>query len=105
MTPKAWVVLLTAPTKDGRRLQQTLVKEHLAACVNLLPVASCYSWKGKVVNDREVLLLIKTRPALFARLKKRIQALHPYDVPEIIALPVRAGNTEYLQWLTQTTKR
>lgn len=81
------------------RLAQALVEEKLAACVNRMAVRSTYAWQGRIEDEPEVLLLIKTRSARFGEVEARIQALHPYEVPEIIALPIVAGAQGYLAWL------
>jgi periplasmic divalent cation tolerance protein len=93
-----WV---TCPNlKSAEKISTTIVRERLAACVNLLPLkASIFRWKGKVERAREVLMIIKTRRDAFQRLKRRIRALHPYDVPEIIATPIAAGDRSYLAWV------
>src|SRR5262245_54569404 len=96
---------VTAP--DGavaERLGRALVEEGLAACVNVIPgVRSIYRWKGKVQEDAEVRCLVKTRPALFDRVRQRIGELHPYDVPEILAFAVDDGSPTYLAWLREST--
>lgn len=103
------VVLITAPSQEvGEQIAAALLEARLAACVNILPaVQSIYAWKGAVQNDQEVLLLVKTRLALFAeRLVPAIKAIHPYEVPEIIALPVLSGSQDYLDWIAaETTPR
>ncbi len=98
------VVLITAPDEEtGKRLARTLVEEGLAACVNLVPgLASIYRWEGRVVEDREVLLLAKTTTLAFPKLKARVLELHPYQVPEILALPVAEGHGPYLAWLRES---
>jgi len=95
------VVLVTAPDVEvGARLARTLVGEGLAACVNVVPgVRSIYRWEGAVQEDAEVLLVAKTTAAGFAALSERVLALHPYEVPEVIALPVIAGSPGYLAWV------
>jgi periplasmic divalent cation tolerance protein len=81
------------------------VEEHLAACVNLVPgVSSIYRWQGKVEKAQECLLVIKTTAARFEAVKNRIQSLHTYDTPEIIALPITAGDADYLKWITENTQ-
>ena len=86
--------------EEGKRLASALVEERLAACVNRLgPVQSTYRWKGRVERSEEHLLIIKTSEGLFDRLNKRVQELHSYSVPEVIALPVVDGNEGYLKWL------
>ncbi len=99
------VVLVTAPDEDGAaKMAETLVEERFAACVNIIrDIRSIYSWEGKIEDDREVLMVIKTKKDLFEPLKKRIQEMHPYSVPEIIALPILAGSPDYLRWLGDVT--
>ncbi|MFA6029444.1 MAG: divalent-cation tolerance protein CutA [Elusimicrobiota bacterium] len=99
--PKRCVVLVTAPDRrTGLRLARALVAERLAACVNLVgSLRSVYRWKGKVEEASEVLLLAKTRAALLPRLQRRVKALHPCSVPEVLALPVAGGSPSYLSWL------
>jgi periplasmic divalent cation tolerance protein len=85
-------------------LARALVEEGLAACVNIVPgVRSIYRWQGKLQEDEEVLCLIKTRPAVFDRARARILALHPYEVPEILAFAVDDGSPTYLAWLQEST--
>lgn len=85
-------------------LARTLVDEGLAACVNVVPgVRSIYRWEGKIQEDDEVLCLIKTRAAIFDRVRRRILELHPYDVPEILAFTVDEGSPAYLDWLRAAT--
>lgn len=95
------VVLCTCP--DGApaaSLAESLVDERLAACVNRLPgVASCFRWEGRVQYETETLLLIKTTRARLAALTTRIRELHPYELPEVIAVPVMGGLEQYLDWV------
>jgi len=95
------VVLVTAPDLAiGAELARRLVEEGLAACVNLVPgVRSIYLWQGAVQEDAEILLIAKTRAALIDALVTRVRALHPYDLPEVIALAVVAGSEPYLDWV------
>lgn len=101
MSEAVQAVLITAPDADvGAALAGALVEEGLAACVNLVPgVRSIYRWEGAVQDDTEVLLIAKTREALLPALTARVEALHPYDVPEVIALPIAGGSAAYLAWL------
>jgi periplasmic divalent cation tolerance protein len=94
-------VLMTAPSAEvAAEIARTLVGEGLAACVNTVPgVRSIYRWKGEVCDDAEVLCVIKTRAERFEALRARIVALHPYEVAEVIALPIVAGNAPYLAWI------
>lgn len=97
----AILVLVTAPSADkAAELARTLVEEQLAACGNVLPgVRSIYRWEGKVHDEPEALLILKTRAALFEPLRERIVSLHPYQVPEVLRLDVAAGHLPYLEWI------
>lgn len=87
-------------TNAAALLAETLVGEGLAACVNRLPgVSSTYRWEGRVVTDSEVLLLIKTTQGRFDALRRRLLELHPYSLPELLAVPVTAGHEAYLAWV------
>jgi periplasmic divalent cation tolerance protein len=101
------VVLMTAPDADvASRIAGALVAERLVACVNILPgLRSIYRWEDKRCDEAEVLCLMKTRLDLFSALRDRIATLHPYQVPEIIALPLAAGSAQYLEWIRQSTGR
>ena len=98
------VMLCTVPDQEsGAKIARALVEERLAACVNLLPgVGSVYRWEGKVEEASEALLVIKTTAARFEAVKKRIKELHSYELPEIIAVSITAGSSEYLKWLTDS---
>src|SRR5512140_3199107 len=102
----AVVVLVTAPSADkAAELARTLVEERLAACGNVLPgLRSIYRWEGKVHDEPEALLLLKSRAALFEALRERIVALHPYQVPEVLRLDVAAGHPPYLQWIIDSVR-
>ena len=102
---EAIVVLCAVPADfDTAPLAATLIENAIAACVQVgAAITSTYKWKGVIETSTEKLLLIKTRHALFAKVEAAILAAHPYDVPEIIALPVVAGNAPYLAWLTAET--
>lgn len=97
------VVYCTCPdTASAERIAAALVGERLAACVNIAAsVRSVYCWQGEPQNDQELLLIIKTRYDVYAGLEARIQELHPYDVAEIIALPIIAGAADYLAWIDE----
>ena len=102
---EALVVLCTVPDEEtAAKLAETLVQNRLAACVNIIgPHKSVYEWKGKLEKDTEFLLVIKTATGRFEALAEKVVQLHPYEVPEIIALPVLAGNAAYLDWVKQQT--
>lgn len=95
------VALSNAPDLDqARRMARTLVEEGLAACVNLVPgMRSVYRWEGEVHDDPEVLLVIKTTAAAAGAMTRRLLELHPYQVPELVLLPVEGGAEAYLAWV------
>ena len=100
------LVMVTVSSQDeGRKIAMTLLTEKLAACVNMTPVDSFYTWEDKINCDREYQLSIKTRSNLFSQLAAKIQTLHSYDVPEIIALPILAGSSTYLNWIAENTQK
>jgi periplasmic divalent cation tolerance protein len=100
------VVFITTPTIEvAKTLAKTLVAERLAACVTMLPQAqSVYWWDGKICDDQETLCVAKTRAASFEALRARVLTLHPYQVPEIISVPLAAGHAPYLAWLAKETQ-
>jgi periplasmic divalent cation tolerance protein len=95
------VVLCTVPgQEEAERIATVLVERGLAACVNVLPgVLSVYRWEGKTQREVERLMLIKTTKERFAALRSAIVELHPYDVPEVVAVPIEAGHAPYLSWI------
>lgn len=97
----ARVVLVTAPSPDvGAALGRALVDERLAACVNVIPgLTSIYRWQGQREEASECLLVIKTDETRYAELERRVLELHPYTVPEVLALPVERGAPAYVEWL------
>jgi periplasmic divalent cation tolerance protein len=101
------VVLISVPSPEvGEHIAAALLEKKLAACVNILPgMTSVYTWKGAVQKDQELMLVVKTRLALFhERLVPAVKALHPYEVPEIIALPLALGSPDYLDWIAAETQ-
>lgn len=100
------IVLVTASSREEAEAIATfLVKSQLAACVNLLPIHSIYTWQGELHQEQEWQLLIKTDLAQFDTLAAKIRELHSYEVPEIIALPIVSGSQPYLQWLDEQVQR
>jgi periplasmic divalent cation tolerance protein len=97
------LVLSTCPDGEtARKLATALVEERRAACVNIVPgLTSVYPWKGKVETAEEHLLLIKTETARFSELEAFLKAQHPYELPEIVAVPMVRGSVDYLEWITQ----
>ncbi len=104
MTSKALIVLVTAKDrKEADRIATNLVRQRLAACVSIVPaIYSRYWWNKRIEGGKEVLLMIKTASSRYKALEKRIQEIHSYKVPEILALPVMEGNADYLKWLKQS---
>lgn len=102
----AVIVYVTAPDADtAAALARTLVEERLAACGNLVPgLRSIYRWEDAVCDEPEVLLIIKTRGALVPALTARVVALHPYNCPEVVALPIVQGHPPYLAWIAANTR-
>lgn len=95
------MVVVTAPSHDAADgIVTTIVEERLAACGNIVPgVTSVYRWKGAVQRDSEVLILFKTTRAVLAQMMTRVSEIHPYDVPEVLAVPVTAGLEAYTAWV------
>ncbi len=99
------VVLITTPADRGQEIANFIIENRLGACVNIVPeVSSIYWWKGNIEKDRESLLIVKTSRARFSELKERVKEIHPYTVPEIIALPIIEGNEDYLIWIDENVK-
>ena len=99
------VVLVTCPNRRAAEtIGRTLVEERHAACANVVPgLTSTYRWQGKICRESEVLVLLKTRRSCFPTLARRVRQLHPYSVPEIVALPVVLGSRTYLAWVAEST--
>lgn len=102
----ALVVLVTVPSAEkGAEIARALVEERLAACGNVVPgLRSIYRWEGKVQDDAEALLLLKTTRPRFEALRERVRSLHPYQVPEVLALPVEKGHAAYLDWIAASVR-
>lgn len=100
------MVLVTAPSVEkAARIARALVVERLAACGNVVPgVRSFFRWEGKVRSEPEVLLVLKTTRDRFQELRARVLSLHPYQVPEVVALPIEAGHAAYLDWIASSTR-
>jgi periplasmic divalent cation tolerance protein len=100
------VVLVTCGSEEeSLKIANALVEDHLAACVNLVaPIRSIYRWEGKIWDEKEWLLIIKTQKHRFEELDKKVKSLHSYSVPEIISLPIREGSLAYLNWIRENTE-
>lgn len=105
VTPDIIMVFCTTPSRAvAEQIAQTLVAKKLAACVNIVAgVESVYAWEGKIEQQQEFLLLVKTTAENYERLEATILSLHPYDTPEIIASPIQHGLTDYLTWVAAST--
>ena len=104
MSPYIQIVTTTARRDEAERIARELVEARLAACVQIVgPITSTYRWQGKIETGEEWQCWAKTRGELFARVEEAISRIHPYEVPEILALPVLAGGARYLAWLDAET--
>ena len=101
----AMIVITNAPDRDvALKIARALIERKLAACVNILAeCTSVYRWQGKLETATEVPLLIKTRAAIYPELEAAIKSLHPYELPEIVAVPIERGSPEYLEWVNAET--
>jgi periplasmic divalent cation tolerance protein len=96
----AVLMITVAGVEEGERIAKALVSERLAACVNIIPgVRSFFRWEGKIDQAGEFLMLVKTRRSFVSKVREKVRSMHSYTVPEIIALPVIAGNQDYLRWI------
>jgi len=104
---EAMVVLVTAPSAEkAAEIARALVEEGLVACGNVVPgLRSVYRWEGRLQDEAEALLVLKTERRLLAALKARLPALHPYQIPELLALPVADGLGPYLDWIAASVRR
>ena len=102
--PEILVVLSTFPDAEtARRIAEKLVAENLAACANITTqIESVYRWQGKIETGKEALVLFKLTTDRYPAFEKELKGLHPYEIPEIIALPVTHGSTEYLRWVSES---
>ncbi len=98
------VIMTTAGSQEeAEKLANALVGDQVAACVQLVPITSYYTWKGEAQSDDEILLLVKTRAPVYSRVEELIRSLHSYDTPEVIAVPVASGSPGYLSWIQEVT--
>ncbi len=99
------ITTTTDNKENAERITQTLLQEKLVACVQSSTIESAYRWKGKIIHSQEIKLDIKTRVSLFPKVKEAIEALHTYDVPEILMIRMDDGKFDYLRWIAQETDR
>ena len=98
------ILVTTSSEEEGRKIAQALIEKRFAACVNLIKdLESIYRWKGEISDEKEVLMMIKTRKKLFRSVEDEVRKLHSYEVPEIIALPIISGSKDYLYWIDSET--
>jgi periplasmic divalent cation tolerance protein len=101
--PDELVAFVTCPPDKAEGIAASIVESRLAACVNILPgITSVYTWEGKLNKDSESLLVIKTNRKIYDAFETKIKEIHPYDVPEIICVPIELGSQAYLSWLNQS---
>lgn len=99
------VVFITASNEDEAvRIARAILEDRLAGCINIIrDVRSIYTWQGKIEDESEVIMVIKTKKSLFNPLKEKVKKLHSYTIPEVIALPITEGSEDYLKWLKEVT--
>jgi len=98
------IYITTKDEEEAKRIGKTLVEEKLAACVNIHPIKSIYRWGGKIEEEGETALLVKTKAELADEVIERVKELHSYEVPCIVSLPIEKGNPAYLEWIKESTK-
>ncbi len=105
MTDKIVVFITSANRGESKKIAKALVEQKLAACVNITPpIESIFRWQGKVCDEREFLLVVKSRRELFPEIRNAVLKLHSYKVPEVICLPIVDGSEDYLQWIADSVK-
>ncbi len=98
------IYITTKDEEEARKIGKALVEERLAACVNILPISSIYRWQGNIEEESEMAMFVKTRAELVDEVIARVKALHSYEVPCIVSLPIAKGNPDYLKWIEESTK-
>ena len=105
MTEHIQLFTTTEKKEDAKNIAREVLEKRLAACVQIIgPITSTYRWKGQIEEEHEWLCLMKSRNDLYDRLEERIKGIHPYEEPEILAIPVVAGSQGYLDWLNEAVK-
>ena len=97
------IVYVTCPPNDSERIAETVINEKLAACVNILPAKSLYYWEDKLCRDEEALMIMKTTRGRYNDLERKIKEIHPYSIPEIVAIKAESVEADYLKWVHEQT--
>jgi len=97
----AMILTTCAERETAREIARILIEKHLVACAQMFPIESMYTWQGEVCEENEIILLIKTKATMFERVAAEIKENHPYEVPEIIQLPIADGLPDYLRWIDE----
>lgn len=100
----SFIYVTAANEGEAEKIAENLVGEKLAACSNIFPIKSVYTWKGTLQKENEIAMLVKTRTELVDKAIKRIKELHSYEVPCIVSFPIKKGNPEFLKWIDEATK-
>lgn len=106
MEPSDYCIITTTTgtQENADSITRSLLQKHLAACIQASTIQSTFRWQGEITVSQEILLQMKTKRSLFARIKQEIEALHTYEVPEIIMVPLQGGNTSYFEWIENETR-
>ncbi len=99
------IVYVTCPPDGSEKIAEILIREKLAACVNILPAKSVYIWEDKLCRDEESLLIIKSTSAVYSKLEAKVKQIHPYDLPEIVVIKAEAVQDDYLRWVHEQIKK
>jgi len=100
------IITTISSIRDAEKISEVLIREKIAACVQIAgSIKSFYPWKGKIEKAKEWVCIIKTRKKLYKRVEKKIKEIHPYEIPEIIVIPIVEGSRDYLRWLSNETKK
>jgi len=102
--PYYLIYITTKDEEEARKIGKTLVEEKLVACVNIHPIKSIYWWEGKITEESEIAMFVKTKAELVDEVIKRVKELHSYEVPCIVSFPIEKGYPDFLKWISQSTK-
>lgn len=105
MSRLSMIYMTTKDLEEGRRIAKALIEAKLVACANFFPISSIYRWKGQLLDDREVAVIMKTRASLVEEATAQARRLHSYELPCIVAYPMEGGLSEYMGWVREETNR